>query len=236
MPNLDHAMPLLCVFPSLNPPKSAPSALFSVSSRRPELLRCPLPTGPSFRTSSLSPLQSALTKSVLLTPLESALTEKAGGGTRGCGPRKTILEISVVHSANPPSKEVVMDHHPKRATEPVALLKTSIAPMLSVRNGPEAIDFYQSAFGANILFRIDNEGTVVARLAVDGAEFWVADESPQHQNFSPETLGGGTVRMVLTVADPDAVFDRAVAAGAAVVMTVDNRHGWRLGRIAEDRK
>ena len=75
-----------------------------------------------------------------------------------------------------------MAHHPKHATEPVALLKTSIAPMLSVRNGPDAIDFYQSAFGANILFRIDNGGTVVARLAVDGAEFWVADESPEHQN------------------------------------------------------
>ncbi len=126
-----------------------------------------------------------------------------------------------------------MDHHPKRATEPVALLKTSIAPMLSVRNGPDAIDFYQSAFGANILFRIDNEGTVVARLAVDGAEFWVADESPQHQNFSPETLGGGTVRMVMIVADPDAAFDRAVEAGAKVVVPVENNYGWRLGRVVD---
>ena len=77
--------------------------------------------------------------------------------------------------------------------------------MLSVRRGASAIEFYRSAFGATELFRIDSEsGSVVARLAVEGAEFWVADESPEHHNFSPETLGGGTVRMVMIVDDPDA--------------------------------
>ena len=113
-------------------------------------------------------------------------------------------------------------------------MKTVIAPMLSVRNGAKAVEFYQTAFGAVVLFRIDApDGSVVARLAVDGSEFWVADESPEHQNFSPETLGGGTVRMVLVVDDPDAVFERAVAAGAKVVWPVSNQHGWRLGRIVD---
>lgn len=113
-------------------------------------------------------------------------------------------------------------------------MKTVIAPMLSVRNGAKAVEFYQTAFGAAVLFRIDApDGSVVARLAVDGSEFWVADESPEHQNFSPETLGGGTVRMVLVVDDPDAVFERAVAAGAKVVWPVSNQHGWRLGRIVD---
>jgi PhnB protein len=73
----------------------------------------------------------------------------------------------------------------------------------------------------------------VARLAVDGAEFWVADESPPHQNFSPETVGGGTVRMVMVVENPDAVFDRAVAAGARAVSPVRENYGWRLGRVAD---
>ena len=68
------------------------------------------------------------------------------------------------------------------------------------------------------LFRLDAEsGAVGARLSVGTAEFRVADESPEHLNFSPESLGGGSVRMVMTMEDPDAVFDRAVAAGAAVV-------------------
>jgi PhnB protein len=106
--------------------------------------------------------------------------------------------------------------------------------MLSVRNGVKAIEFYEAAFGAGELFRLDSEsGAVVARLSVGAAEFWVADESPEHLNFSPESLGGGSVRMVMTVEDPDAVFERAVAAGATVVWPVGNQHGWRLGRIVD---
>jgi PhnB protein len=52
-------------------------------------------------------------------------------------------------------------------------------------------------------------------------------------NFSPESLGGGSVRMVMIVEDPDAAFARAVAAGATVVQPVCNEHGWRLGRIVD---
>jgi PhnB protein len=112
--------------------------------------------------------------------------------------------------------------------------KTSIGPMLSVRRGAKAIEFYKAAFGAGELFRLDDEnGAVVARLSVGDAEFWVADESPEHQNFSPESLGGGTVRMVMIVDDPDAAFERAVAAGATVVWPVSNQYGWRLGRIVD---
>ena len=115
-----------------------------------------------------------------------------------------------------------------------AAQSTAIAPMLSVRNGARAIEFYQAAFGADVLFRIDSDsGEVVARLSVAGAEFWLADESPQHFNFSPETLGGGTARMVMTVENPDAVFERALAAGAKAVWPVSNQHGWRIGRIVD---
>jgi PhnB protein len=106
--------------------------------------------------------------------------------------------------------------------------------MLSVRRGAAAIDFYKAAFGAGEVFRIDApDGSVVARLSVGAAEFWVADESPEHLNFSPETLGGGSVRMVMVVNNPDASFDRAVAAGATVVRPVANDYGWRLGRIVD---
>lgn len=113
--------------------------------------------------------------------------------------------------------------------------KTSIAPMLSVRNGKRAIEFYQAAFGAGELFRVEDEsGAVVARLSVGGAEFWLADESPEYLNFSPESLGGGSVRMVMVVENPDAAFERAVAAGATVVWPVaDQPYGWRVGRIAD---
>ncbi|HXO33106.1 MAG TPA: hypothetical protein VN901_12215 [Candidatus Acidoferrales bacterium] len=70
------------------------------------------------------------------------------------------------------------------------------------------------------MFRLDSHaGAVVARLSVETAEFWVADESSEQLNFSPETLGGSSgrmvsVRMVMIVEDPDAALARAVAAGA----------------------
>ncbi len=115
-----------------------------------------------------------------------------------------------------------------------AVNSTSIAPMLSVRRGKEAIAFYQSAFAAEVTYLVESpDGEVVARLSVAGAEFWLADESPEHANFSPESLGGGTVRMILTVADPDAVFAQAINAGATEVWPVNDQHGWRVGRVVD---
>ena len=111
--------------------------------------------------------------------------------------------------------------------------ETSISPLLNVRNGAAAIEFYQAAFGAVVLSRVD-EGSVVAQLCVDDAIFWLADESPQHLNLSPATVGGSTVRMVLIADDPDSVFNRAIAAGAAVVWPVaDQEYGWRVGRVVD---
>jgi PhnB protein len=110
---------------------------------------------------------------------------------------------------------------------------TTIAPWLSVRRSGEAVEFYKSAFGAIEVYRLDAGGSVIARLSVQGAEFWVGDESPEHGNFSPETLNGSSVRMILTVADPDAVFAQARGAGAAEVYAVSEEHGWRIGRVVD---
>jgi PhnB protein len=54
----------------------------------------------------------------------------------------------------------------------------SIAPLLSVRGGARAVEFYKSAFGAIEVYRVeDPSGAVVSRLSIDGAEFWLSDES-----------------------------------------------------------
>ena len=107
---------------------------------------------------------------------------------------------------------------------------------LSVRRGREAVEFYRQAFGAVEDYRVggtaDNPA-VVSQLSVGEATFWVADESPEHLNFSPESLGGGTTRLLLIVDDPDAAMGRAVAAGAAVVRPAADEHGWRLGRVVD---
>jgi PhnB protein len=113
-------------------------------------------------------------------------------------------------------------------------ISTSIAPWLSVRNGARAVEFYKSAFGANEIYHIENPaGEVVSRLSVEGAEFWLSDESPEHGNFSPESLGGGSVKMLLIVPDPDSMFAQAIAAGARAVHPVQEGHGWRVGRVVD---
>ena len=110
----------------------------------------------------------------------------------------------------------------------------SLAPLLFVRGGARAVVFYQAALGAMEVYRVeDPSGAVVSRLRLDSGEFWVSDESPAHGNFSPETLNGGSVRMILTVPDPDAAFARAVAAGAREVCAVTEQYGWRLGQVVD---
>jgi PhnB protein len=109
-----------------------------------------------------------------------------------------------------------------------------VVAQLSVRRGREAVEFYKAAFGAVEVYRVggtDENQAVVSQLMVGDASFWVADESPEHENFSPESLGGSAVRMLLIVDDPDAAVERAVAAGATLVYAVAEEHGWRLGRI-----
>ena len=106
--------------------------------------------------------------------------------------------------------------------------------MLSVRRGAQAVAFYKAAFGARELFKIEApDGAVVAELAVETARFWVADESPPHQNFSPETLGGATTRLVLVVDDPQTVHARALSTGAKQVWPVREEHGWLIGRVVD---
>jgi PhnB protein len=109
---------------------------------------------------------------------------------------------------------------------------TQILAQLSVRRGPEALDFYKAAFGAVVDYQV-GDTEIVAQLSVGDASFWVADESPPNANFSPETVGGSTTRMLLIVDDPDAAIARAVQAGATEVQPAADEHGWRLGRIAD---
>ena len=115
-------------------------------------------------------------------------------------------------------------------------VQTGVSPELSVRRGREAVDFYRAAFDAIEIYRVGGtaEGEeVVAQLSLGGASFWVSDESPPHKNFSPESLGGSTVRLLLTVEDPHSVVERAVTLGATEVSPVHEEHGWLLGRIED---
>lgn len=107
-------------------------------------------------------------------------------------------------------------------------IHNSLAPWLTVQNTMEAIDFYKSAFGAREVYRMEGaENDLVARLSIDGAEFWVSNGTPGNP------LGGENVKMILTVANPDTMFLQAIKAGAVEVFPVGEDHGWRLGRLSD---
>jgi PhnB protein len=111
-----------------------------------------------------------------------------------------------------------------------------VQAQLAVRRGREAVEFYKAAFGAVEVHRVggtDEDESVVSQLTVGDAAVWVADESPENHSFSPETLGGGTVKLLLIDDDPQAVIDRAVGLGATQVYAAESQHGWLLGRIED---
>lgn len=113
-------------------------------------------------------------------------------------------------------------------------IHTFITPWFSVRDGERAVAFYKEAFDAIEVYRLEDAGeNIVVRLSVNGAEFWISSEAGNEENTRKELLGGNSVRIILTVQNPDEVFDKALKAGATEIFPVGEDHGWRLGRLAD---
>jgi PhnB protein len=111
----------------------------------------------------------------------------------------------------------------------------SLTPMLSVSDPEGAIQFYKEVFGATECYvtRLPG-GAVLGQLAVGNATFDVSSESEEYGNLGPQALGGTSVRLSLIVPDPDAVAERAVAAGARIIFPIaDQPYGYRQGRIED---
>ncbi|WMT43035.1 hypothetical protein RE628_12615 [Paenibacillus sp. D2_2] len=82
----------------------------------------------------------------------------------------------------------------------------TLAPWLSVSDGRRALFYYKSAFQANEVYHLeDPSGAIVSKLSIGAAEFWVSDD--------PEASNGNAIPMILTVDDPDSVFEQALVAG-----------------------
>jgi PhnB protein len=117
--------------------------------------------------------------------------------------------------------------NPEASSEP---FKTLIAPWLAVSDAQKAVEFYVAAFGAVEVYRLEGDDgkLAIAQLMVDGAGFWVqGDES------GPGAHGSTSVRMILSMEDPDSTFDMAIAAGATEVAPVSEEYGWRTGRVTD---
>jgi PhnB protein len=126
----------------------------------------------------------------------------------------------------------------------------TITPHLSVREAAKAIEFYQKAFGAQVLFvhKMPDGKVMHATLLIGDSRLMLADEFPGMGTPAPQTLGGSPVLLNLYVEDVDALFNQAVAAGAKVTMPLANQfwgdrygqivdpfgHSWALGSHVED--
>ena len=111
-------------------------------------------------------------------------------------------------------------------------------PSLVVRGGQRAIAFYQQAFGAQVLackLARDGERVIHGAIKIGDSVLFVSDEFPEMgSSRSPETVGCNTAGVYLYVADVDATFQQAVAAGARPLMPpMDMFWGDRFARIAD---
>jgi PhnB protein len=111
-----------------------------------------------------------------------------------------------------------------------------VTPYLIIRHAGRAIEFYKKAFGATELMRFPGpEGTIGhAEIRIGDGIVMLADESPGCAHKSPQTLGGTPVSLMFYVADVDARFAQAVAAGGAIMNPLkDQFYGDRSGTITD---
>ena len=124
-----------------------------------------------------------------------------------------------------------------RATRPIPEGYHTITPHLVVRDAGAAIEFYTRAFGATERSRsVGPDGTSIlhAELRIGDSALFLLDESPAWGTKSPLSLGGSPVTIHLYVEDVDAVFERAMRAGAEVTMPVaDQFWGDRYGKLVD---
>ncbi len=113
-------------------------------------------------------------------------------------------------------------------------------PHLAVSNGPEALEFYKSVFAAeegDRMMAADGKRLMHGETIIDGHKCFLSDEFGQDEGGTvktPQTLGGTCVRITLMTNDADALVERAVDAGARVLMPLQDLFwGARYGKIVD---
>jgi PhnB protein len=113
----------------------------------------------------------------------------------------------------------------------------TVTPHLTVREGAKLIEFYKQAFGAKELRRSvapDGKSLLHAEIQIGDSRVFLNDEFPGMGACAPQGTNGSPVHMHLYVEDVDSLYQRAVDAGAKVVMPLaDQFWGDRYG-VVED--
>ena len=122
------------------------------------------------------------------------------------------------------------------ATKPIPDGYHTATPYLIIKGAADAIAYYKKAFGATELLRMPTpDGRIGhAEIKIGDSPIMLADEFPEMDARSPQTIGGTPVTIHLYVEDVDRVFDQAVAAGAKVERPVkDQFYGDRAGGVID---
>ena len=113
----------------------------------------------------------------------------------------------------------------------------TITPSLVVKGGRKAIEYYKTAFGAkelSVMYGMDGKSVMHAELQIGDSKIYIGDETPEMGAVSPQTLGGTPVSLNIYTEDCDAMFKRAVSAGATVKMPLaDMFWGDRYGKLTD---
>lgn len=114
----------------------------------------------------------------------------------------------------------------------------SVTAYISVKGAEDAIEFYKNAFGAKETGRLTMpDGSIGhAELEIGDSKIMIAEENEQWGNLSPQTIGGTPVSLCIYVEDVDAVFAKALQAGAKVtgeMVVKDQFYGDRTGGITD---
>jgi PhnB protein len=118
-------------------------------------------------------------------------------------------------------------------------VEPALSPHLTVADAAAAIDFYGKAFDAAEVMRLPRpDGKLVhASVRINGFLVMLNDDFPEMsdgRSMTPPSLGGTPVTIHLTVPDVDAAFQRALDAGATVVVPLEDQFwGDRYGMVED---
>lgn len=123
-----------------------------------------------------------------------------------------------------------------RKVDPIPKGMPTLAPGLVFEDAEAALAFYRDAFGAKELYRLTEPGGRIghAEMKIGGALIMLSDAYPEMDIHSVQHYGGSPIRLNIAVKDTDKAFEKAVAAGAAVVRPPQNQfYGWRCGVVKD---
>jgi uncharacterized glyoxalase superfamily protein PhnB len=152
-------------------------------------------------------------------------TDRAGAAGRGPSNEDTMTSATPTATPSAGSPDA-----------PATPTPAQVTPYLCVHDGPAALAFYAAAFDARETLRYaGSDGRIGhAEFTIAGAGFALADEHPEIGVLSPRTLGGSAVTLMLSVTDVDALYSRAMAAGATGERPpADQSHGNRTAALTD---